>query len=133
MRISKKRWSPKLKSPRLSRLKNLSSAQTPRPMRMNIQLICFTRAMIADPRILILDEATSAVDTETETLIQQALWRLMQGRTTFVAAHRLSTVRHADVILVVQNGRIVESGAHNELMRLGRIYADMFEEFAKQA
>ena len=97
------------------------------------QLICFTRAMIADPRILILDEATSAVDTETEILIQQALWKLMEGRTTFVAAHRLSTIRHADVILVIQNGRIVESGAHNELMRLGRIYADMFEEFAKQA
>jgi len=97
------------------------------------QLICFTRAMIADPRILILDEATSAVDTETEILIQQALWKLMEGRTTFVVAHRLSTVRHADNILVIQNGRIVESGAHNELMRLGRIYADMFEEFVKQA
>ncbi|MFH1733025.1 MAG: ABC transporter ATP-binding protein [Planctomycetota bacterium] len=96
------------------------------------QLICFTRAMIADPRILILDEATSAVDTETEILIQQALWKLMEGRTTFVAAHRLSTVRHADVILVIQNGRVVESGAHNELMRLGRIYANMFEEFVKQ-
>jgi len=97
------------------------------------QLICFTRAMIADPRILILDEATSAVDTETEILIQQALWKLMEGRTTFVVAHRLSTVRHADNILVIQNGRIVESGAHDELMRLGRIYADMFQEFAKQA
>jgi len=95
------------------------------------QLICFTRAMIADPRILILDEATSAVDTETEILIQKALWKLMEGRTTFVVAHRLSTVRHADAILVIQNGRIAESGTHDELMRLGRTYAGMFEEFVK--
>ena len=97
------------------------------------QLICFTRAMIADPRILILDEATSAVDTETEMLIQDALWKLMEGRTTFVVAHRLSTVRHADKILVIQNGRIVESGTHAELLLLGRTYAEMFEEFIRQA
>jgi len=96
------------------------------------QLICFTRALIADPRILILDEATSAVDTDTELVIQSALARLMEGRTTFVVAHRLSTVRHADRILVIENGRIVESGAHAELVALGRTYADMFEEFIRQ-
>jgi len=96
------------------------------------QLICFTRALIANPRILILDEATSAVDTDTEILIQNALWKLMEGRTTFVVAHRLSTVHHADNILVVQDGRIVESGTHNELLLLGGTYADMFEEFVRQ-
>jgi ATP-binding cassette subfamily B protein len=95
------------------------------------QLICFTRALIADPRILILDEATSAVDTDTEILIQQALWKLMEGRTTFVVAHRLSTIRHADTILVVQDGRIAESGNHDELMDHGRVYAQMFEEFVR--
>ena len=95
------------------------------------QLICFTRAMVADPRILILDEATSAVDTETEILIQKALWKLMEGRTTFVVAHRPSTVRHADNILVIESGRIVESGTHDDLVRQGRIYAGMFEEFVK--
>jgi len=96
------------------------------------QLICFTRALIANPRILILDEATSAVDTDTEILIQDALWKLMEGRTTFVVAHRLSTVHHADKIMVVQDGRIVESGTHNELLLLGGTYANMFEEFVKQ-
>ena len=95
------------------------------------QLICFTRALIANPAILILDEATSAVDTNTEILIQNALWKLMEGRTTFVAAHRLSTVRHADKILVVQDGRIVEAGSHDDLMRLNRTYAEMFEEFIR--
>ncbi len=96
------------------------------------QLICFTRALIANPRILILDEATSAVDTNTEILIQDALWKLMEGRTTFVVAHRLSTVHHAGNIMVVQDGRIVESGTHNELLLLGGTYATMFEEFVKQ-
>jgi len=95
------------------------------------QLLCFTRALIANPRILILDEATSAVDTDTEILIQQALWKLMEGRTTFVVAHRLSTVRHADQILVVQDGRITEAGTHDQLLRLGRAYAEMFEEFIR--
>ena len=97
------------------------------------QLICFTRALLANPRILILDEATSAVDTDTEVVVQKALWKLMEGRTTFVVAHRLSTVRHAGKILVIQNGRITESGTHDELLALGRTYADMFEEFIKQA
>jgi ABC-type multidrug transport system fused ATPase/permease subunit len=95
------------------------------------QLICFTRALIADPRILILDEATSAVDTNTEILIQRALWKLMEGRTTFVVAHRLSTVRHATQILVVQDGRLAEAGNHDELMAYGRVYAQMFEEFVR--
>jgi ATP-binding cassette, subfamily B, multidrug efflux pump len=96
------------------------------------QLICFTRALIANPRILILDEATSAVDTNTEILIQNALWKLMEGRTTFVVAHRLSTVRHATQILVVEDGRIVEAGSHDDLLRLDRTYADMFKEFVKE-
>ena len=95
------------------------------------QLICFTRALLANPRILILDEATSAVDTETERIIQEALWRLMEGRTTFVVAHRLSTIRYVHKILVIQDGRIVEAGTHDELMRLRQKYADMFAEFIR--
>jgi ATP-binding cassette, subfamily B, multidrug efflux pump len=95
------------------------------------QLICFTRALIANPRILILDEATSAVDTHTEILIQNALWKLMEGRTTFVVAHRLSTVRHATRILVVQHGRVVESGSHDVLMQLRGQYATMFRKFVR--
>ncbi len=93
------------------------------------QLICFTRALIADPRILILDEATSSVDTDTEIAIQRALWKLMEGRTAFVVAHRLSTVRHASKIFVIQDGKIVESGTHHQLLALNRSYAGMFEEF----
>ena len=96
------------------------------------QLICFTRALIANPRILILDEATSAVDTDTEILIQEALWKLMEARTSFVVAHRLSTIRHADTILVIQNGRIIESGTHDHLIGLGATYANMFEEFIRE-
>ena len=86
------------------------------------QLISFARALLADPRILILDEATSSVDTQTERMIQQALARLLQGRTSFVIAHRLSTVVNADRIVVIQDGRIVEQGTHHELLaRAGRI------------
>ncbi len=81
------------------------------------------RALLKDPPILILDEATASVDTETERLIQQALDRLMERRTSFVIAHRLSTVRHADQILVMDHGRIVERGRHEELLALGGIYA----------
>lgn len=82
------------------------------------QLISFARALLNDPRILILDEATSSIDTHTELLIQQALDVLLKGRTSFVIAHRLSTIRRADRILVVQNGGIAESGTHDELMKL---------------
>jgi len=86
------------------------------------QLVSFARALLADPRILILDEATSSVDTQTERLIQQALRVLLKGRTAFVIAHRLSTVRDADVIVVMRNGQIAEQGNHDELMALGGLY-----------
>jgi ABC-type multidrug transport system fused ATPase/permease subunit len=91
------------------------------------QLICIARAVLADPRILILDEATSSVDTVTEVLIQQALRRLLAGRTAVVIAHRLSTVRHADLICVVDGGRIVERGQHEELLAQGGIYRGLYE------
>ncbi len=90
------------------------------------QLIAFARALLADPRILILDEATSSVDVQTERLIQQALARLLQGRTAFVIAHRLSTVVHADRIFVVDRGRIVEQGRHAELLAKGGLYAQLY-------
>jgi ATP-binding cassette, subfamily B, multidrug efflux pump len=80
------------------------------------QIISFARALLADPRILILDEATSSVDTTTEKQIQQALDHLMEGRTSFVIAHRLSTIINADQIVVLDNGRIVEQGTHEELL-----------------
>ncbi|MET0284916.1 MAG: ABC transporter ATP-binding protein [Polyangiales bacterium] len=79
------------------------------------QIVCFTRAMLADPRLLLLDEATSAVDVETERRLQRALAHLLAGRTSFIVAHRLSTVRHADLLLVMEDGRIVERGTHDEL------------------
>jgi ABC-type multidrug transport system fused ATPase/permease subunit len=87
------------------------------------QRVSIARALLKDPPILILDEATASVDTETERLIQQALDRLMQRRTSFVIAHRLSTVRHADQILVLERGRIVERGRHDDLLALGGMYA----------
>jgi ATP-binding cassette, subfamily B, multidrug efflux pump len=91
------------------------------------QLLTIARAFLADPPILILDEATSSVDTRTEVLIQQAMARLMRGRTTFVIAHRLSTIRDADTILVMNEGRIVEQGSHEELLHAGGFYAELYE------
>ncbi|MGE5618907.1 MAG: ABC transporter ATP-binding protein [Sphingomonadaceae bacterium] len=90
------------------------------------QLIALARAILADPRILILDEATSSVDTRTEQLIQQALERLLEKRTSFVIAHRLSTIRNADQVLVIDDGRVVERGTHDELLQRGGLYADLY-------
>jgi ABC-type multidrug transport system fused ATPase/permease subunit len=91
------------------------------------QLLCIARALLVDPRILIMDEATSSVDTLTEALIQEALARLLSGRTAIVIAHRLSTIRHADRIYVIDGGRIVEQGAHDELITRGGLYRELYE------
>jgi ATP-binding cassette subfamily B multidrug efflux pump len=91
------------------------------------QLVCIARAALADPRILILDEATSSVDTVTEMLIQDALQRLLSRRTSIVIAHRLSTIINADLICVVEDGRIVERGRHEELLALGGLYRELYE------
>jgi len=97
------------------------------------QLICFTRAFLADPRIFMLDEATSAVDTSTELLVQRSLEKLLAGRTTFVVAHRLSTIMRADVILVIDAGRIIERGTHRQLLQAEGKYAHLYEQFAQQS
>ncbi len=98
------------------------------------QLICIARVILAQPRLLILDEATSSVDTLTEVLIQEALVRMLQGRTSIVIAHRLSTIRRADCIYVLQNGRIVERGRHEELLELGGLYRELYErQFVRTA
>lgn len=94
------------------------------------QLICFTRALLADPRILILDEATSSVDTITESRLQLSLEKLMHGRTCFVVAHRLSTIRKADKILVLEQGRVVERGRHVDLLAKPGHYRSLYEQFA---
>ncbi len=93
------------------------------------QLICFARALLVNPRILVLDEATSAIDTITETRLQRALERLLRGRTSFVIAHRLSTIRKADLVLVLDQGRIVERGTHSNLLAARGVYSRLHREF----
>ena len=90
------------------------------------QRITIARAVLANPRILILDEATSNLDTESETFIQKSLIKIMKGRTTFVIAHRLSTIRQADQILVVEHGKISEQGKHEQLIEKKGRYFDLF-------
>ena len=90
------------------------------------QLITIARAFLADPEILILDEATSSVDTRTEVLIQTAMENILENRTSFVVAHRLSTIRDADKIIVMDQGEVVETGKHDELIEKGGFYADIY-------
>ena len=98
------------------------------------QLISFARAVLADPRIFVLDEATSSIDTQTEQLIQNAIDHLLRDRTSFLIAHRLSTIRKADLILVVRDGRIVEQGRHLELLQKGGYYHDLYtRQFAEES
>lgn len=96
------------------------------------QLICFTRAFLANPRIFMLDEATSSIDTETEVLLQRSLEKLLEGRTTFIVAHRLSTIKKASVILVIDQGHILERGTHEQLLASKGKYAELYEQFASQ-
>ena len=90
------------------------------------QLLCITRVMLAKPPMLILDEATSSIDTRTERKVQSAFAALMQGRTSFIVAHRLSTIREADVILVMRDGHIIEQGKHDELLAKNGFYAKLY-------
>ena len=90
------------------------------------QLISFARAILANPAIFVLDEATSSIDTETEQLIQNATEHLLKGHTSFVIAHRLSTIRRADLILVVKNGKIIERGNHKELLQAKGYYYELY-------
>ena len=90
------------------------------------QLLCITRIMLSPPPILILDEATSSIDTRTEMKIQSAFLELMKGRTSFIVAHRLSTVKKADVILVMKDGNIIEQGSHSELIKAGGFYSELY-------
>jgi ATP-binding cassette, subfamily B, multidrug efflux pump len=98
------------------------------------QLLTIARAILADPPIMILDEATSSVDTRTEVFIQQAMKRLMEGRTSFVIAHRLSTIKDADLILVMDQGKVIEQGTHGELLAKNGFYADLYNsQFSERA
>ena len=97
------------------------------------QLLTIARAILKDPKILILDEATSSVDTRLEKMLQDAMRKVMKGRTSFVIAHRLSTIRNADLILVIQHGDIVEQGTHEELMKKQGFYEKLYNaQFAQQ-
>ena len=91
------------------------------------QLLCITRIMLTRPPMLILDEATSSIDTRTEIKIQNAFNKLMEGRTSFIVAHRLSTIQSADVILVMKDGHIIEKGNHEELLAAGGFYKNLYE------
>ena len=90
------------------------------------QLLCIARVMLCRPPMLILDEATSSIDTRTELKVQEAFARLMEGRTSFIVAHRLSTIREADVILVMRDGSIIEQGNHESLLQKGGFYAELY-------
>jgi ATP-binding cassette subfamily B protein len=96
------------------------------------QLVAFARALLADPRILILDEATSSVDIGTERRIERGLRRLLADRTAFVIAHRLSTIRRADVIVVLDHGRVVEHGTHEQLIAAGGAYTRLYGDWAAE-
>jgi ABC-type multidrug transport system fused ATPase/permease subunit len=95
--------------------------------------VAFARALAADPRILVLDEATSNVDVHSESLIEQGMRRLVAGRTAIVIAHRLSTIRGASRILVLEHGRVVEDGTHDELLDAGGRYWQLYRDWAEQA
>lgn len=90
------------------------------------QLLCITRVMLCQPPMLILDEATSSIDTRTEIRIQRAFEKLMKGRTSFIVAHRLSTIKNADIILVMKDGNIIEQGSHESLLAQNGFYANLY-------